>query len=461
MYACIHIPALPAARHAALVRCAGSFSPLVQPAADRVLVDIRGLGKLMGRPRQIAERMCAVLLDAGFASDDVRIAIAANPHAATAAARGIPGLTVLTPGDEARALARLPLALLDPEPELFDTLAAWGIHTFGDLSRLPETGLAERLGPEGVRLHMLARGQSPGPLVPEKETIDFTARLELEHALDSLEPLAFLLARLLGEVCGRLVSNGLAATEISVVLSLENKTQHTRTIRLPYATTDSTSLLKLLQYDLAAHPPQSPILVVALLAEPSPQRRLQGGLFIPVAPEAEKLEVTLARLAAVVGEGNVGSPELQNTHRPDSFRVNRFVARPGGMQQALPPSHVSPPMAIRLFRPPIPADVVAPLGYPQRITTARGIGGNVVGYAGPWRTSGDWWRADAWARDEWDIALQSGALYRISREIYSGPGTLRGSDSPPPPPAAAPEPVFAAPERSNMAMRWFVNGNYD
>ncbi len=489
MYACIHIPGLPPSKHSALVRCAEAFSPFVEPAADRVLLDIRGLGKLIGRPRQVAEKMRAALLDAGLAAEDPRIAIAANPHAATAAARGLAGIVVLMPGDEARALARLPLSLLDPDPELYETLAAWGIHTFGDLSRLPEAGLAERLGPEGVRLHLLARGLSPGPLVPAQETPDYSGRIELDHGLDTLEPLAFLLARLLNEVCGRLVSNGLAATEISVTLDLEDRTQHTRTIRLPYATTDTTSLLKLLQYDLAAHPPQSPVLVVSLLTQPSPQRRLQRGLFIPVAPEAEKLEVTLARLAAVVGEGNVGSPELLNTHRPDAFRMNRFVARPGAGKDT-PPVHAAPPMAIRLYRPPIPADVVAPLGYPQRIMTARGIGGNVIGYAGPWRTSGDWWRTDAWARDEWDIALQSGALYRISREISGGPGALRGPDLPPPPsgrydvPAPAPEvsrpwvapapvpapvrnepkteaPQFVVPEKQPVTTRWFVNGNYD
>ncbi|MBC7926103.1 MAG: DNA polymerase Y family protein [Bryobacteraceae bacterium] len=439
MYACLHIPNLPSNRHAALVRCAESFSPLIEPAPDRVLADIRGLGSLFGRPQQIAEQMKASLDAAGFYRDDTRVGIAANPWAATSAARGIPGITVITPGDESRALARLPLMFLDPDPELLETLTSWGIHTFGDLSRLPETGLAERLGPEGVRLHMLARGLSPGPLVASYESPEFSSSLELDFPLDSLESLAFLLGRLLNEVCGRLVSNGLAATEVTVQLALENRTQHVRTIRLPYATTDSTSLLKLLQYDLAAHPPQSPVCKVAILAQPSPQRRLQGGLFIPVAPEAEKLELTLARLAAVVGEGNIGSPELLNTHRADAFRMNRFVARPGSLAAAPPLPTATPLLAIRLYRPPIPADVVAPLGYPQRIATARGISGNVIsgnviGYAGPWRTSGDWWRTDSWACDEWDIALQSGALYRISRQIMTS---------------------------CIGAANWFVNGNYD
>jgi protein ImuB len=429
MYACIYIPDLPSHCHSALVQCAESFSPVFEPGPNRVVLDIRGLGTLMGNLREIAARMTANLEAASLAGN---VAIAANPHAAIASARGISGITIIVPGDEARALSRLPLTLLDPDPELFDTLTSWGVHTFGDLSRLPEIGLAERLGQEGVRLYMLARGLSPGPLVTEREAPSFESAMDLDHPLDSLEPLAFLLGRLLNEICGNLIRHGLAATEISVHLALEDRSEHRRTVRLPYASTDHSTLLKLLQYDLAAHPPQASIVKVRVHIQPAPQRRLQGGLFVPVAPEAEKLELTLARLAAVVGEGNVGSPELLPTHKPDSFRLNRFTARPDrGLIDR--PVCSDPPLAIRLFRPPIPAEVVAPLGYPQRITS-REIGGRVVGYAGPWRISGDWWRADAWARDDWDVALDSGCLYRVCRE---------------------------ASRNETAKSRWFISGNYD
>jgi protein ImuB len=165
-----------------------------------------------------------------------------------------------------------------------------------------------------------------------------------------------------------------------------------------------------------------------LEAQPAPPRRAQGGLFVPVAPEPEKLELTLARLTAFVGEGRAGSPVLLNTHRPDAFRMDRFVARADAPVKApAGASGVSVPLAIRLYRPPLPAEVAVAEGAPQSIR-ARGIRGDVLGYAGPWRTSGDWWRSDAWLRDEWDVALSTGALYRIFCDI---------------------------PER------WFIGGNYD
>jgi protein ImuB len=219
-----------------------------------------------------------------------------------------------------------------------------------------------------------------------------------------------------------------AAADLVLRLALEDKTEHVRTLRLPFASTDSAMFLKLVQLDLATHPPAAEIVGAHLRVEPAPQRKLQSGLFIPVAPEAEKLELTLARLQRVVGEGNVGTPEVLDTHRPDAFRMTRFVAQADAVVRgAAPVAVAAPPLAIRFFRPPIPADVRAPDGVPVRVR-AKGIRGDVVGYAGPWRTSGDWWRQDAWMRDEWDLALDTGPLVR----------------------------VFCEPRE-----RWFVGGNYD
>lgn len=43
---------------------------------------------------------------------------------------------------------------------------------------------------------------------------------------------------------------------------------------------------------------------------------------------------------------------------------------------------------------------------------APGVRGAVNECAGPWRASGDWWDV-AWSREEWDVALSSGGVYRI------------------------------------------------
>jgi protein ImuB len=331
-------------------------------------------------------------------------------------------VTVIHPGEEARILGPLPLALLEPDEELGETLFTWGIKTFADLAVLPETGIAERLGVEGVRLHELARGLLSRPLIPAEQREPFEAAIELEHPVELLEPLLFLLSRLLNEICGRLGRESLATNCLKLRLDLEDKKEFSRTIHTPFASCEAGTFLKLLQCDLSAHPPPAPIMGVRLQAAPVRPRVVQGGLFIPLAPEPEKLELTLARVSAIVGEGNAGTPELLDTHHPGAFRMIPFQAfeskgRPGGL----------PHLAIRVFRPPLPAIVTLAHGRPHHVQ-ARGVQGRVCEYAGPWRTAGDWWRCDPWARDEWDVALDDGAVYRL----YC--------------------------QRANQ---WFVEGNYD
>lgn len=408
MFACLHA----SGAGARLLACAQDFSPQVEQAgADTVILDIDGLGSLFGSVHEIAH---AIARRAGF---PVNIAIAANPDAAFHAARGFPGISIVPEGDEAKFLANLPLALLSPAEEMAETLARWGIRTFSDLDALPDLGVAARLGEEGVRLQKLARGESSRPLVPVEAPQNFAESMELEYPVDLIEPLLFVLGRLLGDVCARLEERALAAIELRVRLQLENADEHARAIRLPIPMRSTRVFLKLLELDLEKHPPAAPIVRVTLAAEPAKPRVTQNGLFIPLAPEPEKLELTLARIAAVVGDGNVGSPELLNTHRPGAFRM-----RPFGVKQKRTGRDASPTqLAFRVYRPPLAAKVQG------SFVSAPGIRGKIVRQAGPWRTSGDWWTPAAWARDEWDVALSDGALYRIYCDANTGRWFIEGS----------------------------------
>jgi protein ImuB len=420
MYACIYVPALTAEQTPVLRACAEAFSPNVEFSQDMAIIDIRGLRTLYGCPESIGKAIAERVSELG-----ARVGIAVNPHSAIAAARGFNGLTVIPPGEEDRVLSTLPLELLCPGEETQLTLADWGIHTFAELAALPEDGIAERLGSAGVRLRQLALGAGTRPLVPSSEAPIFEAAMQLDHSLELLEPLLFILSRLLTDICSSLASHALAANELKLTLELENKREYTRYLHLPFATRESSTFLKLLQYDLAAHPPESAIVGVRLIATPVHPRVVQGGLFIPLAPEPEKLELTLARIAAIVGEGNAGTPELLDTHRPGAFRMLRFAAK-----QAEAPDSIEcaePRLAIRIYRPPLPANVTTQKGRPEKIA-ARGVSGTVTAYAGPWRTSGDWIARNSWTCDEWDVALQSGGVYRLRR---------------------------MAPNR------WFIDGNYD
>jgi protein ImuB len=380
------------------------FSPIVeQTAPDTVTFDVSGLERLFGLTQDIA---AAIMRRTGETGVKANLATAPNPDAAICAARGFAGVSILPQGDEAKFLGSLPLKLLDPSPELQETLERWGIRWFQDLAALPPLGIAERLGPEGLRLRQLARGEVDRKLVALEDPPRFEDELELDYPVELLEPLAFVLSRLLNGVTTRLATRGLATDELRLRLTLENRAIHERRLRLPVPSLDQRAFLKLMQLDLAAHPPAAPVEYVHLEANPVKPRAVQSGLYIPVAPEPLKLELTLTRIKAFVGEDKVGSPELMDTHRPGAFRMT------WGRSEFTGKLRPAPRVAIRMFRPPRAARVTIDSGRPSFVTAA-GIRGRVLELAGPWRTSGDWWTVDPWERDEWDIALSDGALYRI------------------------------------------------
>ena len=187
--------------------------------------------------------------------------------------------------------------------------------------------MAARLGDEGVSLQRLARGEGCRQLHPHADPLEFEEELELDDPVESIEPLSFILARLLNDVCGRLGARSLATNEIRLRLTLENAPEHTVSLRLPVPMLDAKAFLKMLQLDLSGRPPVAPVLKVHLKAEPVKPRRTQHGLFVPSSPEPEKLELTVARLRHLVGDGQVGTPELMDTHRPDSFSMRGFAPR--------------------------------------------------------------------------------------------------------------------------------------
>lgn len=430
-----------------LVNLAFTFSPLIErTSTDTVVLDIEGQDLLFdathdghGSAVHIADQIaqCAARI-----SLKINIAVASNPDTAIHAARAFSGITVIPRGEELATFRNVSLKLLDYSlagideagaVEIRETFALWGLRTFGDFARLPIAGVAQRLGQAGVRLQQLAQGRSDRRLLLVQPPIGFEQSLDLEHAITELEPLSFVLARLLNQLCANLNAHAFATNELRLRFMLEDKTTHERTITLPVPMQNSKTFLRLCLLDLETHPPVAPVIGIALAAEPTKPRLLQNGLFIPLAPEPEKLELTLARLIKLVGEENVGSPDLLDTHRPDAFQMKRFkVDGINKKRNANQRSAIRNPQCVigfRRFRPPLPAQVVIISEHPARINALRpassdSVRGKIVKASGPWRASGDWWRSDVWARDEWDVTVadansQGEIICRLFRELIS------------------------------------------
>jgi protein ImuB len=482
--------------HAALLDCAQSFSPVVEDTAqDTLLLDLAGLESLFGSLTKISHAIFDRAQELGVKAN---VATAVNPNAALLAARGLAmvhgeaenrKVMVIPPGKEAERLGQLPMEVLvddhlegdqrEEAASLLETLNRWGIRNLRALAALPEVALSERLGQQGLHLQKLARGAHTRTLVPVEPPLIFEEAVELEHPIVLLEPLAFLLNRLLEQICVRLASRALATQELRLTLELSNltgvddefdnagipsesdgsketmrgqppsavrrseapqlsrrSTQFSRKLSLPLPMLDAKVFLKLLQLDLNAHPPGAPIVKIHLSAEPARPRSAQGGLFLPPAPEPEKLELTLARIAGIVGEQRVGAVELLDTHHPEGFRMRRFVAEVARKtpQKKTPDAAEAQAAitALRRFRPPLGANVTLQNAQPMRLIcpAKRDVQGDVLWKAGPWRFSGDWWERDAWSRDEWDLAVRNGetiAFYRLVHDLLGGGWFVEGT----------------------------------
>jgi protein ImuB len=379
-YVCIHAP------DAAVV--ARSFSPWVEMIDESTAV-------FTVTQRQLAQIPA-----------NIPLAVASTVETAILAARNFPGQTIIPPGEEARVLGSLSIDCLPPDPQIFQTLDLWGVRSLSDLARLPEGGLAARLGSRGLWLQKLARGALDRPLRPEHIETIYEESAEFDHPIELREPLLFLLGQFLFNLTAKLRAQSLAAGVLVITLNKQE-----RSLRLPFPTRDVKFLLKLIEHSLERQPPEEPVELVHFRIEPVEPRRVQHGLFTLAAPEPEKLELTLGKIRGLVGVENVLYPHLQNTHRPGCG------------------DNDAPRYGFRYFSPPLEARVEPTQGQPKQLWT-RLVQGRIVNIAGPWRSSGDWWRPlgdGAWNRDEFDLLLSDGALYRLVRDRSARKWLLEGA----------------------------------
>ena len=451
---------------AVLMAVARQFSPYVEACGTReVLLDLSGLERLLGDARAIAGELRRTAADRGLR---VRLALATTRTAARLLVHHRAGITIVPPGDEAYALASLPLDLLavltppDQQPERapdsgrrrsgtrspgtlsVDTLRHWGVRTIGAFAALPPDEVAARMGQAGVAWQRLAWGEDPRPLVPTLPEERFEQALDLEWPIEGLEPLSFVLGRLMEPLEAHLARRDRGAAVLHLRLHLVRMAGapcmvHERSLQLPTPIRDARTLRALALLDLESHPPPAAIDRVVVAVDPTPGRIVQFSLLTRPLPSPEHLSTLMARLTALMGEGRCGAPAKVDSWKPGAFAITAFApaAVPDGLEVSRPrdagpvsngagdggtESSGRPAVALRRFRVPVPARVSIEAGRPARVTTDRpGLsGGGVEMCAGPWRTSGAWWDESvpgtSWDRDEWDVSLRDGATYRLFRE---------------------------------------------
>jgi protein ImuB len=486
-----------------LIAIAQQFSPRYERHGDDLVsIDVSGLERLLGPGRVIGEELRREATARGVR---LHVAIAGTRMAALLLALARPGVTIVEPGAEAEALAPVAIGILEKIPDdkpqrtqssqrdldqkasAFSALSAvkrWGLETLGELASLPSADLVARLGRPAMTWQAIARGEDIGPLVPTLESERFESSLDLEWPIEGLEPLSFVLTRLLEPLSTRLERRDRGAAVLHILLRLVTRDasgsgweEHARRLQLPTPMRDVRTLRTLALLDLESHPPAAAIDRVRIVIDPTPGRVLQHTLFARAQPTPEQLSTLVARLGALMGQDRFGAPVVVDTYRPGAFAMTAFAtehkpeARKSevGSQKSEVRSQKSEGVdhdfrlqtssfsgvvsALRRCRYPVPARVVVAEGQPVRVTTDRRgfAGGAVTRCAGPWRSSGNWWKTDThtksevgsqksegslksdgpltvqtsdlklqtsrmWNRDEWDVALNDGAVYRIFQD---------------------------------------------
>jgi len=311
-------------------------------------------------------------------------------------------------------------------PEIFAIFHKWGIHTLGQLAALDKEQLGARLGPEAIRMWERANGRSSRLLKLIRPPESFQESFEFEREIETAEPLLFMLRRFLEQLAVRLAGIYLVAKELTLRITFANSRQdepavagkqsYERVFKIPQPTNDVDLLFRMLQTHLENFRSEHPIVAVALSAEPIKPAGQQFGLFETTLRNPHQLSETLARLTALLGGDRIGTPVLEETHRPDAFRMQPFrwdileSAVPSGQSfDALRTAHAT--AALRRFRPVMSASVLQDEDTPSHVRSAE-MSGKIIAQRGPYFLSGNWWDEKSWARAEWDLQLQNGELVR-------------------------------------------------
>ncbi len=407
------------AESACLLQCAETFSPWLEATGEGVVtIEWRGDTGNCGGVEAVAGGIVQQLALLDFTA---RIGVATAPDLALLAAHCASPVRLVEKA--ADFLSPLPLETLSADAamcadevqtaraEAFRLLHRWGIHTLGAFAALPREQVVARLGGEATKLWDRAAGRAERPLRLIRAPEVFAEAMELEHEVETLEPLLFILRRFLEQLAARLDAAYRVVATLELRLSFAAGAPHAHEFRIPAPTADVSALYRIVETHLETIRAEAPIIAVELRARPTRAEHKQFGLFESGLRDPNKFFETLARLQSLLGHDRIGTPVAEDTHRPDVFRLEtpRFEAT-----SATAPGESPSGPPLQRYRPPLLADVQARDGRPIRVFSEKAFG-EIIDCRGPWLGSGEWWGERAWQREEWDVQIGE-EIYRLAQQ---------------------------------------------
>ncbi len=419
-----------------LLECAYSFSPNIEATAPGICtLDLKGLAIVLptfcrrngthDRLRDAvecvvlsADRMSAALwaekIITQLAALNLRaqVGLAENPDLALHAAKVAQPFFLVENSSE--FISSLPIESIEPPSEILDILRRWGIRTLGEFTALQKEKLVERLGAESLDLFDRAMATTIRPLNLVRPREIFEESIEFENEIETLQPLLFILRRFIEQLSRRLEFFYFVAQEIQLRLTLSSGENLERSFRVPSPTRNIETLFRMLQTHLETVQTDSSIVALHLAARPAKPEHFQFGLFETALRDPNQFYETLAQLASLLGSERVGTPVLEDTFRPDAFRMEpvNFESE-GKFTIGNLNAENSAGLSLRRFRPSLPAVVELRENQPALLRSEI-FSGPIAKARGPFRCSGNWWEQNKlWNRDEWDIETSNGDLFRV------------------------------------------------
>jgi protein ImuB len=252
--------------------------------------ETRGIERLAGGVQAAVQRA----LDAVGPVWEPRVGVAERRFASLAAASVAPAGCALVIDDEETELflAPLPLHLLPLGPERREELFELGVKRLGDLARLPQAAVADRLGVEGGEAWRLANGEGDARVTARRPPAEIAEALEVPEPVANELTLARALSALLDRLLARDERGGRMPRRVAVSARLVGGGSWRRAVTLREPTAERTRLRQALAPKLSELP------------APAVELRLElGELTESVGTQAELVRLRGSRLRSRLREG--------------------------------------------------------------------------------------------------------------------------------------------------------------
>lgn len=162
-------------------------------------------------------------------------------------------------GDVDTFLKELPCDVLPVSTKSKEKLHQFGLHTLGQVAFLPQGPLLSQFGPEGKRMHELARGYDDTPLYSRMMEKAIEESIMLPSVTVSLETILVALKRLLGRVFSRISEAGLGISSLAVWTCTWNADQWERAIKFKEPAMDIRKAIARIRRVVEDHPQPGPV----------------------------------------------------------------------------------------------------------------------------------------------------------------------------------------------------------